>query len=89
MEEQQNQQKASNPKKNNEDLKKAAKNHAKNYLKYSSMAFQMAAIIFLGTFGGYKLDQYLSLETPVFTLILSILSVITAIYFAIKDFIKK
>lgn len=83
--EKQNRQKASNPKKNNENLKKAAK----SYAKYSSLAFQMAAIIFLGTFGGYKLDQYLSLETPVFTLILSILSVIIAIYFAVKDFIKK
>lgn len=60
-----------------------------NYLKYSGMAFQMMATIGIGVFGGYKLDQYLEFKTPIFTLILSLLSVAVAIYLAIKDFLKK
>ena len=61
----------------------------KSYAKYSGIAFQMGAIIFLGTWGGYKLDQYFNFESHILTLILSIVSVFLAIYFAIKDFIKK
>ena len=50
----------------------------------------MGAIIFLGMFGGIKLDQALGLKKfPVFTLVLSLASVFLAIYFAIKDFLKK
>lgn len=50
----------------------------------------MAAIIGLGTYGGVKLDELLGLKKfPAFTLILSLLSVFAAIYYFIKDFIKK
>jgi hypothetical protein len=53
------------------------------------MATQMLAIIGLGVWGGVKLDAYLGLKVPVFTLVLSLLSVAAAIYLSIKDFIKK
>jgi len=61
----------------------------KSYAKYSGIAFQMGAIIFLGTWGGYKLDQFFNFEKHILTLILSILSVVIAVYTAIKDFLKK
>ncbi len=48
----------------------------------------MMAIIFLGVFGGIKLDKWLNISFPVFTVVLSILSVSLAIYIAIKDVIK-
>jgi hypothetical protein len=48
----------------------------------------MLAIILLGVFGGIKIDQWLKLDIPVFTVILSIASVILAIYYAVKDFLK-
>ena len=60
-----------------------------SYLKYSGMAFQMGAIITIGVFGGVKLDEWLELKTPVFTLVLSLASVAAAIYVSIKDFLKK
>ena len=60
-----------------------------SYARYSSLAFQMFAIIGLGVFGGVKLDQWLNIGFPVFTVGLSILSVAAAIYTAIKDLIKK
>ena len=75
------------PKKNKDS--KSYKQSLKSYAKYSGLAFQMAAIIFIGTFGGYKADQYFGFEKHILTLILSLLSVVFAIYFAIKDFLKK
>ena len=59
------------------------------YARYSSIAFQMLVIILAGVFGGRGLDNWLDLQFPIFTLILTILSVILAIYFVIKDLLKK
>jgi F0F1-type ATP synthase assembly protein I len=59
-----------------------------NYARYSSMAFQMLAIILLGMFGGYKLDQWIN-SKPLFTIVLSLLSVVIAIYVVTKDLLKK
>jgi hypothetical protein len=58
-------------------------------MRYASMGTQMLVIIALGVFGGYKLDKYLQFKIPVFTLVLSLLSVAAAIYLSIKDFLKK
>ncbi len=60
-----------------------------NFARYSGMAFQMAGIILLTTFGGVKLDKITHRETPVFTIILSLLGVFAAIYISIREFLKK
>jgi len=52
------------------------------------MAFQMIGIILVTTWGGVKLDELLKLETPVFTIILSLLGVFAALYTVLRDFIK-
>jgi hypothetical protein len=49
----------------------------------------MVAIILIGVFGGIKLDKWLSLKFPVFTVILSLLGTGIALYTGIKDFLKK
>ena len=59
-----------------------------SYARYSSIAFQMIIIILIGVFGGIKLDEWLKLQFPVFTVLLSFLSVILAIYYVTKDLIK-
>ncbi len=59
------------------------------FIQYSSLAFEMIAIMGLGVFAGIKIDGWLNMSFPVFTLILMILSVIGAIYHAVKNFIKK
>jgi len=69
-------------------IKNNNKNHLKSYAKYSGIAFQMIAIILIGLFAGIKIDKWLSLKFPAFTIILSILSIIFAVYFSIKDQIK-
>lgn len=66
-----------------------SKNRLNDYAKYSSLAIQMMVIIIAGTLGGLKLDQYLSLKFPIFTLILSLVSVFGALYVALKDFLNK
>jgi F0F1-type ATP synthase assembly protein I len=65
------------------------KNYLNDYAKYSSIALQMLVIILLGVLGGVKLDGWLNLKFPVFTVILSLLSVIIAIYSVVKDLLKK
>lgn len=59
------------------------------YMRYASMGTQMLAIIGIGVFGGYHLDKHFNFKIPVFTLVLSLLSVAAAIYLSIKDFLKK
>ncbi len=48
----------------------------------------MGGIILVTVWGGIKLDKVFGFETPVFTIILSLLGVFAAIYTAVKDFIK-
>jgi uncharacterized membrane protein YadS len=59
-----------------------------NFIQYSSIGFQMLIIILVGIYGGVKLDQLVDTGFPVFTVLLSIISVAMAIYYAVKDFIK-
>lgn len=59
-----------------------------NYAKYTTIALQMIVIILAGVFGGIQLDKLVNWETPVFTIILTILSVIFAIYYVTKDLLR-
>jgi F0F1-type ATP synthase assembly protein I len=59
-----------------------------NYIRYSAMTFQMAATVLLLTLGGIKLDDYLNTK-PLFTIVLCLISIVAALYLALKDFIKK
>lgn len=58
------------------------------YAKYSALGVQMAVIIGGGCYGGFKLDEYYKNTTPIFTIILSLLSIAIAMYIVLKDFIK-
>lgn len=64
------------------------KKNLDQYARYSGMAFQMVAVIAAGAFGGLKLDQWLQTK-PVFTVLLSLVSVVLSIYFVTKDLLKK
>lgn len=59
------------------------------YARYSSLAFQMIVIILLFVFAGFKLDELTGWSFPLFKLIFSLLGVVLALYFALKDFIHK
>jgi F0F1-type ATP synthase assembly protein I len=68
---------------------KNPKNSLNDYVKYSSIAFQMIFIILVGVYIGIKLDEFFTNGLPIFTLFFSLLSVSLAIFYVIKDFIKK
>jgi len=74
-----------NQKQPNKPLNKGVQNFA----RYSGIAFQMIGIILLTTFGGIKLDKLTGWETPVFTIVLSLLGVFAAIFITIREFIKQ
>ena len=58
-----------------------------DFIRYSSLAFEMIAIMGIGTFAGVKMDQWLDLSFPAFTLLLMVLSTAGAIYHAIRKFL--
>lgn len=71
----------------NQNKRQKPKKLFDDFIRYSSLAFEMAVIMGIGVWLGIKIDQWLNLSFPVFTLILMILSVIGAIYHAIRDFL--
>jgi len=68
--------------------KKDKKPPLKDYAVYSSLGMQMAAIILAGAFGGRELDKWLSWHFPVFTLVLTLISIALSILYGIREFFK-
>lgn len=66
---------------------KKPKKQIDDFIRYSSLAFEMITIMGIGVFAGVKIDQWLELSFPAFTLGLMILSVAGAIYHAIRKFL--
>ena len=58
-------------------------------MKYSGMAFEMAAIIFFFVFVGKKADEKVALERPWFTILGVFVGAFAAFYFTLKDLILK
>lgn len=61
---------------------------SKSFTQYSGMAAQMGITIFLGVWGGMKLDEKFPNRFHAFTLSLSLIAVSAAIYLAIKDLLR-
>jgi F0F1-type ATP synthase assembly protein I len=57
-----------------------------DFIRYSSLAFEMITIMAIGVYAGIKIDQWLGLNFPAFTFGLMILSVAGAIYHVIRKF---
>ena len=65
------------------------KNKFDDFIRYSSLAFEMMAMIALGTYGGYKIDEWMDNEFKGFTLGLMVLSVIGSVVYATRKILKK
>ncbi len=63
-------------------------NPLKFYAKYSTLAMQMGVIIVAGAFGGRELDKLVEWKFPVFTLVLTILSVIGAVFYGMREIFR-
>lgn len=57
-------------------------------VKYTGIGFQMLGVIALGTFGGIKLDERRGGDFPIWTLVLSLLSVFIALYTTLREILK-
>lgn len=68
---------------------KPDKNRLNSFIRYSNLGFEMMAIIAIGTFGGYKTDQWMNNKFKGFTLALMIISVILAIIYGTRNLLKK
>ena len=68
--------------------KNTYKNKVDNFIRYSSLGFEMMAIIGAGTFGGYKIDQWMKNEFKGFTLGLMIFSAVLAIIYGTRNLLK-
>ncbi|MPR35684.1 AtpZ/AtpI family protein [Salmonirosea aquatica] len=68
---------------------KENKRSTNTYMKYSSLAFQMLGTIVVFTYGGYKLDEWQHNKVPVWTLVLSLVSIAGSLYLFIKSVTKE
>jgi F0F1-type ATP synthase assembly protein I len=59
-----------------------------SFLRYTSMATQMAITIFLGVWLGMKADHRWPGKVPLYTLIGSLAGVVLAVYMIIRDVLK-
>ncbi len=76
------QEKLPKKRKNNKD----PKHSLARYARYSAFAFQMVAIVMLFVVGGVKIDHiWEAMDFPLATLVGSILGIVLALYYAIKD----
>lgn len=77
--------------KKNTDSKqsKSKKSNSMDILKYSGMAFQMGAVLLIGTLIGQYLDEKYATERPYFMLLCVLIAIIAAFYLALKDFLIK
>lgn len=66
----------------NQDPKKKPYN---SYVKYSALAFQMAATIIIFVFIGKFADQYFGNEKPVLIAVFSVFGVFLSLYNLIKE----
>ncbi|WP_273289670.1 AtpZ/AtpI family protein [Winogradskyella sp.] len=66
---------------------KDQKDKLNTYTRFSSIAIQMFAIIGVGTYAGVKLDEYYPNKHNLYTIILSLLSVVCSIVFVIRRII--
>jgi F0F1-type ATP synthase assembly protein I len=67
------------------EKEKSKKKLPESLIKYSGMSTKIALAILAGVYSGKYLDERWELETPIFTLILSMFGLALALYIIIKD----
>lgn len=68
--------------------KSKGKGALNSYARYSSLAIQMFAIIALGTFAGVKLDEKYPNKHQAYTITLSLIAVLLAMFFVIRKILS-
>jgi Na+-driven multidrug efflux pump len=70
-------------------VKKNDDSPLKFYAKYSSLALQMIVIIVGAAFGGKEIDKIVDIGFPVFTVGLTIISVVAAVIYGMREIFKQ
>jgi hypothetical protein len=73
---------------NQKNRRPQSQNPINEYVKYSGLSFQMAALIFLGYWLGGKIDDWFEFRIPVFTIILILTFLAVSFYSLIKSLPK-
>jgi F0F1-type ATP synthase assembly protein I len=73
----------------NNDNQQKKKWLSTGYGRYSTLGFTMIAVILLGVFGGQWLDKHFALKIPIFTASCTIIALIFALYYLIKEVTRK
>lgn len=71
------------------NYKKKQKQSDQGFLRYTTIAYQLIAIIAVGFLAGYFLDRFTGWTFPVFKIILSFGSVIAALYIIVKKLLNE
>ena len=64
--------------------KKSKRKQLNPYIQYSSLTTQMAVIMAAGTFFGDYIDKKSTSDIPIYTIIFSLLSIFSALYYVLK-----
>ena len=70
-------------------MNKKGKSSLNEYVVFSTLGLEMAVSVFLGVWGGYKLDIYIGFVLPVFKVVLSLLGLVVAMFILLKKLNKK
>lgn len=70
-------------------MNKKGKSSLNEYVVFSTLGLEMAVSVFLGVWGGYKLDLYFGFALPVFKVVLSLLGLVVAMFILLKKLNKK
>ena len=65
------------------------KNRYKGYGRFFGLASQMLFTILFFVYAGYKLDEFLKWDFPVFTIVLSFVGVGMAIYAVVRQLLNR
>lgn len=79
----------SSQQKKNQKPQSKKKEYLNQYLKYSTIGFQMIAIIAGGALLGDWLDSKYQENGRLYTIVCSLLSIFLALYLALKELLKK
>ena len=70
------------------DKQDKRKERVKNYLKFSTIAIQMGALITAAALGGDWLDEYQENKFPLWTLILTLVAIFASLFQIIREVSK-
>ena len=59
------------------------------YLKYAGLGVQLTATILIGMYVGFKVDEWMNMSKPLFTVAFSLIFIIIALYLLVKDLLKE